>query len=130
MPLIARAAWLAAALAISTALSGCLAAAAGAAVGLGIYAYDHDELWANVPGSLEDTYEATLTTFDELGLPLVRWSKDAFGAQVEASQVHGGNVIVDLTKESNGVTQVGVRAGTFGAERKARCILRRIHEHL
>jgi hypothetical protein len=127
---IARAALLAAVLAASAALSGCIAAAAGAAVGLGIYAYEQGELWAYVPGSLEDTYEATLTAFEELGLPLEGWAKDAFGAHVRASQVHGGDVHVDLYKESSRVTQVGVRIGSFGDERKARCILRRINEHL
>jgi hypothetical protein len=127
---IARAALLSAALAASTALSGCLVAAAGAAVGFGIYAYERGELWAYVPASMEDTYEATLTTFEELGLPLVQWSKDAFGAQVRASQVQGGDVTVNLSRESARATQVGIRIGSFGDERKARCILRRIQEHL
>ena len=130
MPPIARATLLAASLAASTALSGCLAAAAGAAVGFGVYAYERGELRADVPGSLEDTYEATLTTFEELGLPIVQWSRDAFGAQIRASQVQGGEVVVDLTKESSRLTQVSVRAGSFGDERKARCILKKINRHL
>ena len=130
MPALARALVLSAAVAASAALSGCLAAAAGVAVGFGVFAFERGELWAYVPASMEDTYEATLTAFEELGLQVREFSGDAFGAQVRAGQVHGGDVIVDLTKESARVTQVGIRIGSFGDERKARCILRRIHEHL
>jgi hypothetical protein len=130
MPQLARAALLAAAVAASAALSGCLAAAAGAAVGLGIYAYEQGELWANVPGSLDDTYEATLTTLEELGLPMTEWSRDAFGAHIRASQVHGGDVTIDLVAESAHNTQVGVRAGSVGNEPRARCILKKIRQHL
>ena len=130
MPKLARAALLAAAVAASTALSGCLAAAAGAAVGLGIYAYERGELWAYVPGSLEDTYEATLTALEDLGLKAVEWSRDAFGAHVRATQVQGGDVTIDLLAESNRTTQVGIRAGAFGDEVRARCILKKIRLHL
>jgi Protein of unknown function (DUF3568) len=130
MPALARALLLSAAVAASAALSGCLAAAAGVAVGFGVYAYERGELWAYVPASLDETHEATLTTFEELGLPLRGWSQDAFGAQLRASQVQGGDVIVDLAKESPRVTEVGIRIGSFGDERKARCILRKINEHL
>jgi hypothetical protein len=130
MPALARALVLSAAVAASTALSGCLAAAAGAVVGFGIYAFERGELWAFVPASLDDTYQATLTTFEELGMPLQEWSGDASGAQVRASQVRGSDVVVDLTRESSRATRVGIRVGSFGDERMARCILRRINEHL
>jgi hypothetical protein len=122
-----------AAVALAAALSGCLAATAagaGALAAAGTYAYERGELRTTIDAPLDDVYNAATTALEQLELPMTDHAKDAFSAHITATQAQGGNVSIDLTRESEDVTRVGVRVGTFGDESTSRVILQRIRDAL
>ncbi|MFT3767837.1 MAG: DUF3568 family protein [Minicystis sp.] len=122
-----------AAVAFAAAASGCLAATAagaGAAAAVGTYAYERGELRTTIDAPVEDVHRATLAALEQMKLPIKDEAQDAFSAHVTAKQTEGGDVKVNLSRESDHVTRVGVRVGTFGDEAKARVILQRIRDAL
>ena len=119
-----------AAVALATALPGCFAATAGALAAVGTYAYSRGELRTTIDAPLDAVYAATFTALEQLRLPVMDEAKDAFNARVKARQIEGGDVQIDLSRESDQVTRVGVRVGTFGDEAKSRVILQRIRDAL
>jgi hypothetical protein len=114
----------------AVALSGCLAATAGAVAAAGAYAYERGELRSTIDAPLDDVYRAAMVATEQLQLPVVDRAKDAFAAHLTARQIQGGDVRIDLTRESDNLTRIGVRVGTFGDEAKSRLILQRIRDAL
>lgn len=111
-------------------LFGCAAAAVGAAAGAGALAYSKGNLETTVQAPLEKTWQATLASTDDLGLTVAEQKSDAFHGHLVATQVKGGDVKIDLSKQTPDVTKVSIRVGTFGDEQQSLAILRRIQEHL
>jgi hypothetical protein len=130
MKLFSRGLPLFAAVALAFALSGCLAATAGALAAAGTYAYERGELRTTVDAPLDDVYHATLAAAEQLRLPVADYAQDAFSAKLKLTQLRGGDVHITLERESERVTRVGVRVGTFGDEATSRVIMQRIRDAL
>jgi hypothetical protein len=114
-------------------LFGCAAAAvgaAGAAAGAGALAYSKGNLETTVQAPLDKTWQATLAATDDLGLTVAEQQSDAFHGHLVASQVKGGDVKIDLSKQTPDVTKVSIRVGTFGDEQQSLAILRKIRANL
>lgn len=117
---------------VALALGGCVAAAvgAGAAAGVGTYAFVTGKLTANVDGSLNDSYDASLKAVRELEFSGVTSQKDVFQGWVECQMADKTPVRIDLEKKTDEHTEVKVRVGTFGDEKKSVLILDKIRANL
>jgi hypothetical protein len=114
---------------LAAAASGCLAAAgAGALAAAGTYAYERGNLHTTIDAPIEDVYRATTAALEQMQLPVTDSAQDAFGARLTATQTQGGDVKIEMARESDKTTRVSVRVGTFGDEQKSRVILQRIRE--
>lgn len=119
-------------LAILPGVAGCLAVAAGAgaAAGVGTYAYVTGKLTATVDGSLDRAYDATAAALKSMEFNEVSKDKDAFQARFVSKMADGTEVKVDLVKKTEKSTEVNIRVGTFGDEKKSVAILDEIKKHL
>lgn len=104
---------------------GCTAAwvAGGAAAGIGTYKYIKGELESTEKVSLDKAYQATQTAMEDLEFTITSKQKDAFDGEVIARRATGKKVTVKLKRQSDSVTQIRIRVGTFGDETISKDIL-------
>jgi L-fucose isomerase-like protein len=104
---------------------GCTAAwvAGGAAAGIGTYKYIKGELESTEKVSLDKAYQATQTAMEDLEFTITSKQKDAFDGEVIARRATGKKVTVKLKRQSDSVTQIKIRVGTFGDETISKDIL-------
>ena len=104
---------------------GCTAAlvAGGAAAGIGTYKYIKGELESTEKVSLDKVYQATQTAMEDLEFTITSKQKDAFDGEVIARRATGKKVTVKLKRQSDSVTQIRIRVGTFGDETISKDIL-------
>lgn len=99
---------------------GCLLAAAGAAAGGAAgYAYCKGKVCDQYPASFDDTWAATHTALQELGMPVEGEERSAAGGTVHTRTADGERVRVTVDAENGASaagpsTRVGVRVATFG----------------
>lgn len=130
--MIMRRLFLCTALAMMPAVAGCLAVAAGAgaAAGVGTYAYVTGKLTATLDASLERTYDATTEALRTMELREISREKDAFQARFVSKMADDTDVKIELVKKGEQSTEVKIRVGTFGDEKKSVAILDEIKRHL
>lgn len=104
--------------------------AGGAAAGAGSYAYVTGELKASEAVSLENAYQAAQQAMSDLEFTVTDKEKDAFYAEVNARRASGKKIKIKLDKESNSLTRISIRVGTFGDESMSQKILERIKKHI
>ncbi len=122
---------LCAALCATPMIGGCVAAvAAGAAAGAGTYAYVTGKLTATLEASLDDSYDASLKAVRDLEFNSVSSQKDVFEGWVKCQMADKTDVRIDLVKKADTVTEVRIRVGTFGDEKKSVTILDKIKANL
>jgi hypothetical protein len=104
---------------------GCAAAwiAGGAAAGIGTYKYIKGELQSTEKVSLDKAYQATGKAMEDLKFTTTSKQKDAFDGEVIARRATGKKVTVKLKKQSDSVTEIKIRVGTFGDEYISKDIL-------
>lgn len=104
---------------------GCTAAlvAGGAAAGIGTYKYVKGELQSTEKVSLDKAYQATEKAVEDLELTITSKQKDAFDGEVIARRATGKKVTIKLKRQSDSVTQIKIRVGTFGDEYISKDIL-------
>ena len=104
---------------------GCTAAlvAGGAAAGIGTYKYIKGELQSTEKVSLDKAYQATEKAVEDLELTITSKQKDAFDGEVIARRATGKKVTIKLKRQSDSVTQIKIRVGTFGDEYISKDIL-------
>ncbi len=117
---------------VGTALGagGCLAVAAGAVVGAGAYAYHAGKLNARLDASLDRSFEATRTALTDMGFTELSTAKDALTAHATAETADAKEVTVHLEKVADDATDISIRIGAFGDERKSTEVLAKIRERL
>jgi hypothetical protein len=113
-------------------LQGCvlLALGAGAAAGVGTVAYLKGELQTTYAASLDRTWEASLDALEDLNYTVISSEKGEAEGVIEAGQVGGDKVKINLSIEGPGTTLVKVRVGIFGDESVSRTINGRIASNL
>jgi hypothetical protein len=104
--------------------------AGGAAAGAGSYAYVKGELRATEAVSLENAYQAAQQAMNDLEFTVANKQKDAFYAEINARRASGKKIKVKFDKESNSLTRIKIRVGTFGDESMSHKILERIKKHI
>ncbi len=111
--------------------NGCalLVIGAAAGAGAGTYAYVSGELKSNEGVAYESAYKATLAAMKDLGYAIVGNEKDALTAKITARSTGDKKIQVTLTKQSETVTEILIRVGTFGDESLSRQILEKIKSH-
>ncbi|GJQ28864.1 MAG: hypothetical protein HBSAPP03_07480 [Phycisphaerae bacterium] len=111
-------------------LGGCVAAAVGAAAGVGTYAYVTGKLTATVDGSLDDAFDASVKAVNKLEFANVDSRKDVFQGWVTCTMADKTDVRIDLKKLTDTSTEVRIRVGVFGDEKKSVLILDTIRDNL
>ncbi len=107
---------------------GCAVALVGA--GAAGYGYVRGELKADLTGSVDSAYNATVKALDKLGLPVISKEKDALGAKVVARNVEDKKVGIKLKRVSEKITEVRIRIGIFGDQTQSIAIMDEIKKYL
>jgi len=110
--------------------SGCPAifvgAAAGGAAAVGAVKFVGGELRSTEEVSLNRAWKATQKAIGDLEFKVATKEKDVFDAQLIASGAAGKRIQVRLKKQSDTLTEIRIRVGTFGDESLSRHILDKI----
>jgi len=114
---------------ISITQSGCLVAAAAGAAG-GTVAYMKGDVEAVVDGGVEQTFNATKAAMDDLKLPLMATWVNANEAHVEARVGTDNKATVNISGQSEKLSKVSIRVGTFGDQGLSQAILEKIKANL
>ncbi|HEV8604364.1 MAG TPA: DUF3568 family protein [Tepidisphaeraceae bacterium] len=109
--------------------SGCLVAAAAGAAG-GTVAYMKGDVEAVVDAGVERTFNATKAAMDDLKLPLMANWANAMEAHVEARVGTDNKATVNITGQSDKLSKVSIRVGTFGDQGLSQAILEKIKANL
>jgi len=78
----------------------------------------------------ERTYEATLASLGEMGMPVTQTQKDAVGANIQAQRVDGTPVSITLQTAGPERTNANIRVGATGDEPTSRVIANTIADRL
>jgi len=109
--------------------SGCLVAAAAGAAG-GTVAYMKGDVEAVVEGNVEQTFNATKAAMDELKMPLLATWSSAMEGHVEARVGTDNKATVNINGQSEKLSKVSIRVGTFGDQGLSQAILEKIKANL
>ncbi len=108
-----RAAFAAAALALSVLLSGCLAVVAATGAGAAV-AYSMGKLEATTSTGLDRTVQATRDAVSQLKFVMISESTDAVSANFVIRTAQDKRVSVRLERLGDQTTHVQIRVGVFG----------------
>ena len=117
--------------ALAAVTSGCLLFVAGAAAGAGVgtYAYVSGELQASEAVKLDKAWDATQAAMKDMSYTVTAKEKGGLEASLTARGPGDQKVQIHLVKQSDTVTKIGIRVGTFGDETLSRQILDKIKSH-
>lgn len=107
---------------------GCTCLVAGAAGG-GAVAYVRGELKAVEEVSLDRAWSAAKQAMSDLEFSVTKAEKDSFNGELVARGAGDKKVVVKLKMQSDSVTEIRIRVGTFGDEVMSRKILETIKKN-
>ena len=87
----------------------------GAGAGFGSYSYVRGELRLDYPYAYDQTWNATLTAVERLGIQVKSQGRDSLGGKISGKRPDGKSVVIKVKDKGIGVSTVGVRVGTFGS---------------
>ena len=87
---------------------------AGTVAGIGSYKYYHGVLTVVYEAPYIDTWEATLTSLDNLGVKVEKKRHDLTAAKIVAKQADKKTVSISLQYNSSQETEVTIRVGLLG----------------
>lgn len=99
---------------------------AGGAAGAGTVAYIGGELKASEQIALDRAWSGTQAAMDSLGFTVTSKEKDAISGELIARGASDKKITVKLKKQTDEVTEIRIRIGTFGDESMSRQILEEI----
>lgn len=113
-------------------LTGCVAVvvAGAAAAGAGTYAYVKGDLKGTVEASVDQTWAATQSALKELGYLVVEQSKGVNDGELKARSPTDQKVTIKVKRQTETLTDLAIRVGTFGDEAVSRTVMERIQKHL
>ncbi|MBW2332890.1 MAG: DUF3568 family protein [Deltaproteobacteria bacterium] len=94
--------------------SGCPAFLIGGAAGGGAVGYFGGELKSTEEVSLNTAWDATQKAMKDLEFTITSKEKDVFDAQLIAKGVANKTIKIKLKRQSNMLTEIRIRVGTFG----------------
>ena len=98
----------------------------GGAAGAGTVAYVGGDLKSTEEVSLNRAWNATQKAMKDLEFTITSKEKDAFNGQLIAKGVANKIIKIKLNRQSNMLTEIRIRVGTFGDESLSLKILERI----
>lgn len=116
-------------LALAVCLPGCLLAAVGAGAA-GTVAYVKGDLEGIRPEGIEEVYEAAKNAVEQLEYVATESRKDATSALVVARDSQDDKITIKLKATPEGPTEISIRVGTWGSERRSNIIYDKIKENL
>ncbi len=108
--------------------SGCIAVAAGA--GATAVAYIRGELNAPVESTMDNAVRATRAAIADLKFNLVSEKADALSGEFVIRDAQDDRIVIGLKRQTDHITQVTIRVGTFGDEAISQTILESIKKRL
>lgn len=102
---------------------------AGVAVGAGTVAYTSGELRAADEISMDRSWEASMKAMKDLEFRVTKSQKDALAGEIVARRADDTRIIVRLKSQTQQVTEIRIRVGTFGDEALSRLIYDKIKSH-
>jgi len=118
------------ALSLSLSLSGCLALAVGAGAGAAGVVYVKGELQDEVAQPVPAVHEATVQALKDLNMPVVTDRSDNLTAEIKSRLADGKEVTIELDRETQKTTKIGIRVGMVGDEKQSLEILDHIKKRL
>lgn len=109
-------------------LSGCAPAMVGlgAGAGFGTYSYVKGELTVLYPYSYDQTWNASVAAMEKLEIEVTSQQRDALSGHIKGKRNDGKSVLIRIADKGTGVTEVGVRVGSFGDQEASRKIQKTI----
>ncbi len=104
--------------------------AAVAAVGAGTYYYVKGDLKRNYEAPMDETWEATIKSVEELKLAVESQKHDALSGVIKGKMADEKGFEINLKRIGENLTEIGVRIGTFGDREKSEAIHAKIHSKL
>lgn len=117
-------------LALSLTLSGCLALVAGAGAGAAGVVYVKGKLQDEVAQPVPTVHEATVQALKDLNMPVVTDRADNLTAEIKSRLADGKDVTIELDRETQKTTKIGIRVGMVGDEKQSLEILDHIKKRL
>jgi hypothetical protein len=115
---------------LSFSLSGCLALVAGAGAGAAGAVYVKGKLEDEVQAPVPAVHQATVMALKELNMPIVVDRADSLTGEIKSKLADGKDVTIELERETQKTTKVGIRVGMVGDEKQSLEILDQIKKHL
>ncbi|MDC0336466.1 DUF3568 domain-containing protein [Pseudodesulfovibrio sp.] len=110
-------------------LSGCGAVIVGGAAAAGTYAYVNGDASGTYFATIDDAFKASLATCKELGIPVVKQTKDGSSGEI-LGKYAGDSVTISLDLVGDSITEITVRVGLWGNEHASRRIHNNISQRL
>ena len=99
-------------------------------IGTDAAVYSRGKLYAVSGQDLNSVYVATRAAFRQLEIEVTEDSKDVFYAKVVGRVADGKTVTIRLEPGADNVTELRIKAGTFGNEERSRVIYEKIQQNL
>lgn len=109
--------------------SGCLLAV-GAGAGAGGVVYYKGNLKEVLPHSSDAVYDASLRALADEALAIESQERDPYRGEIKSEYPDGKNVWVTITALGHDSTEIKIRVGMGGDQKRANGLLVRVREHL
>ena len=96
-----------------------IAGAAATGIGVGTYAYIKGNLTRTYEAPMDKVWNATLATLKEFDLTVVSQKRDGFSGEINGKMADGRDFQINVTRQANNSTEVGIRVGVFGDRGRA-----------
>jgi hypothetical protein len=110
-------------------VSGCPAVLVGAGAA-GTMAYLDGALKSVEPHSFDEVYAATHKVLKDLDMKVVKDTKEKTEAEIAARDEADRKVTIRLVTQYEGITDISIRIGVFGDEKRSRSLYGKIHQAL
>ena len=99
---------------------------AGVAIGVGTAKYVGGELQSADEVTMDRAWKASLQAMQELEFRVTKQQKDALAGEIVARRADDTRILIRFKKQSDTVTEMRIRVGTFGDEQLSRLIYEKI----
>jgi len=99
-------------------------------IGTDAAVYSQGKLYAVSGQDLNRVYGATVTALQQLEIEITETAKDVFYAKIVGKVADGKTVTIRLEPGADNVTELRIKSGTFGNEKRSRVIYEKIQQNL
>jgi len=99
-------------------------------IGTDAAVYSTGKLYAVSGRDMTSVYKASVKALEQLEIEVTETAKDVFYAKVIGKVADGKTVTIRLEPGADNVTNLRIKAGTFGNEERSRVIYKQIQQNL